>query len=86
MPSCAYASAWSRAHWKCLAAVPSCSSLEPSLSQWYTASPLSGSWVSALAIAFALANALLVSVAYLLAVGVGVWGINQPVAWGFAIP
>jgi molybdopterin-containing oxidoreductase family membrane subunit len=27
----------------------------------------------------------LVSVAYLFAVGVGIWGINVPVAWGFAI-
>src|ERR671915_2296308 len=42
-------------------------------------------WWFGFAIAFALSNVLLMSVAYLIAVGVGIWGINQPVAWGFAI-
>ena len=42
-------------------------------------------WWFGFAIAFALANVLLVSIGYLVAVGVGVWGVNQPVAWGFAI-
>jgi Ni/Fe-hydrogenase subunit HybB-like protein len=35
--------------------------------------------------AFALFMLLCVAVSYLLAVGVGIWGVNEPVAWGFAI-
>ena len=31
------------------------------------------------------AFALLMALVYLVAVGTGIWGINQPVAWGFAI-
>jgi Ni/Fe-hydrogenase subunit HybB-like protein len=42
-------------------------------------------WVWGLAISFAGLMLFLVSVTYLFAVGVGVWGINVPVAWGFAI-
>ncbi len=37
------------------------------------------------AIAFLLAQGLFVSMAWLFIRGVGVWGINIPVAWGFAI-
>ena len=36
-------------------------------------------------IAFLLVNVLLLSVVYLMAWGVGVWGIRIPIAWGFAI-
>jgi Ni/Fe-hydrogenase subunit HybB-like protein len=43
-----------------------------------------GWWLGFLA-AFAIANALFVALAYLLVKGVGIWGINQPVGWGFAI-
>src|SRR5260370_5708001 len=43
-----------------------------------------GWWVGFL-LAFALANVLMVSIAYLLVMGVGIWGVNIPVAWGFAI-
>jgi molybdopterin-containing oxidoreductase family membrane subunit len=42
-------------------------------------------WFVGFAIAFLLTMVLLVSVSYLLAVGVGVWGINVPVGWAFAI-
>jgi Ni/Fe-hydrogenase subunit HybB-like protein len=42
-------------------------------------------WLWGLAISFAGLMLFLVSVTYLFAVGVGVWGINVPVAWGFAI-
>src|SRR5918992_3776062 len=42
-------------------------------------------WWFGFAIAFALVNVLMMSIAYLLFVGTGVWGINAPVAWGFAI-
>lgn len=43
------------------------------------------SWVAAVGITFAITGLLAVSVWWLLAWGVGVWGINIPVAWGFAI-
>ena len=42
-------------------------------------------WLGGFAVAFLLAMLLLYSIAYLLAIGVGIWGINVPVAWGFAI-
>jgi molybdopterin-containing oxidoreductase family membrane subunit len=42
-------------------------------------------WLVGFAISFLLMNLLLVAVGYLLLVGVGIWGINIPVAWGFAI-
>jgi Ni/Fe-hydrogenase subunit HybB-like protein len=43
-----------------------------------------GWWVGFL-LAFALANLLMVSIAYLLVKGVGIWGVNIPIGWGFAI-
>jgi molybdopterin-containing oxidoreductase family membrane subunit len=43
------------------------------------------SWVFGFAIAFALLMMFLCAVSYLLFRGVGIWGINMPVAWGFAI-
>src|SRR5438034_4744204 len=43
-----------------------------------------GWWVG-FAIAFALLMVLNYAVAKLLSVGVGIWGVNMPVAWGFAI-
>jgi Ni/Fe-hydrogenase subunit HybB-like protein len=42
-------------------------------------------WYFGFAIAFALLMLLTYAVTYLLAVGVGIWGINIPVGWGFAI-
>ncbi len=42
-------------------------------------------WIVGFGIAFALMNVLLVSVGYLFVKGVGIWGLNNPVAWGFAI-
>ena len=43
------------------------------------------SWYLSFALAFTFLMLLLVSVAYLFQKGVGIWGINVPVAWGFAI-
>ena len=42
-------------------------------------------WFIGFAISFALMMALLYALSYLLVVGVGIWGINIPVGWGFAI-
>jgi molybdopterin-containing oxidoreductase family membrane subunit len=47
--------------------------------------PLHRGWLLAEAGASALLALLAVSVIYLFARGVGVWGVNIPVAWGFAI-
>jgi molybdopterin-containing oxidoreductase family membrane subunit len=41
-------------------------------------------WIS-FGLAFLLTMGLLYAIAVLLAFGVGIWGINIPVAWGFAI-
>src|SRR3989441_11943447 len=41
--------------------------------------------MSGFGVAFLVFMVLLLAITYLLAVGVGVWGINMPVAWGFAI-
>jgi Ni/Fe-hydrogenase subunit HybB-like protein len=42
-------------------------------------------WLVGFTIAFALTMMLLFSISYVVAIGVGVWGINIPVGWGFAI-
>jgi Ni/Fe-hydrogenase subunit HybB-like protein len=42
-------------------------------------------WWLGLGLSFLLVNMLLVAVTVLLWEGVGIWGINMPVAWGFAI-
>ena len=42
-------------------------------------------WVFGFMISFAVLNLLMVAVTYLLYMGPGIWGINQPVGWGFAI-
>src|SRR5512147_2149921 len=42
-------------------------------------------WFLGFAFSFLLLMLLMVAVGYLFAVGVGIWGINIPVAWGFAI-
>ena len=42
-------------------------------------------WWAGFALAFALFMVFNMAVAYLLYIGVGIWGINIPVGWGFAI-
>ena len=42
-------------------------------------------WLIGFGIAFILANVLFLSIGYLMVKGVGIWGINIPVGWGFAI-
>src|SRR4051812_15341254 len=42
-------------------------------------------WYVGATLTFLLVMLLLVAVSYLFAVGVGIWGINIPVAWGMAI-
>src|SRR4030088_2810711 len=47
--------------------------------------PTSLGWVAGFTIAFTLVMVLTIAVAWLIAKGVGIWGINIPVGWGFAI-
>ncbi len=47
--------------------------------------PASRGWWFGLVVSFSLVMVLLTTITYLLVVGVGVWGINIPIAWGFAI-
>ncbi len=42
-------------------------------------------WFFGFAISFALLMMLLYAVTWLLVVGVGIWGVNIPIGWGFAI-
>jgi len=42
-------------------------------------------WLLGFAAAFVLVMLLLGAIGYLFARGVGIWGVNQPVGWGFAI-
>jgi molybdopterin-containing oxidoreductase family membrane subunit len=47
--------------------------------------PTSRSWYIGFAFTFMLVMVLFYSLAYLVTKGVGIWGINVPVGWGFAI-
>jgi Ni/Fe-hydrogenase subunit HybB-like protein len=47
--------------------------------------PLGIGWLAGFALAFAIVNVLFISLAWLIIKGVGVWGINIPIGWGFAI-
>jgi Ni/Fe-hydrogenase subunit HybB-like protein len=42
-------------------------------------------WFVGFAVAFAFMNLLLIALAWLVLKGTGIWGINVPIAWGFAI-
>jgi Ni/Fe-hydrogenase subunit HybB-like protein len=47
--------------------------------------PLSLGWLAGFALTFSLVMVLTVAVAWLFTKGVGIWGINIPIGWGFAI-
>ncbi len=47
--------------------------------------PASLGWLAGFALAFTLVMVLTVSLAWLITKGVGIWGINIPIGWGFAI-
>src|SRR5213595_199905 len=47
--------------------------------------PTSNGWFVGFGIAFLITMGLLYSVGYLFVRGVGIWGINIPIGWGFAI-
>ena len=47
--------------------------------------PIGLGWLAGLAIGMGLLGILMAAVTYLFLVGVGIWGINIPIGWGFAI-
>jgi molybdopterin-containing oxidoreductase family membrane subunit len=47
--------------------------------------PTSGGWFIGFGIAFVMTMMLLYALGYLVLKGVGIWGVNIPVGWGFAI-
>src|SRR3979409_2537246 len=47
--------------------------------------PTSLGWVAGFALSFSLVMVLTISLAWLIIKGVGIWGINIPIGWGFAI-
>jgi Ni/Fe-hydrogenase subunit HybB-like protein len=47
--------------------------------------PTSNGWIVGFGIAFLLTMGLLYAIGYLFVRGVGIWGINIPIGWGFAI-
>jgi Ni/Fe-hydrogenase subunit HybB-like protein len=47
--------------------------------------PVHWGWIAGMAIAGALTVLFVVAISYLFAVGVGIWGVNRPVAWAFAL-
>jgi len=47
--------------------------------------PTRKSWLVGFAISFLLTILLLYTITYLVTTGVGIWGVNQPVGWGFDI-
>src|SRR5499425_2499913 len=47
--------------------------------------PVSLGWLAGFSVSFAIVMVLLGSIAWLIIKGVGIWGINIPIGWGFAI-
>jgi molybdopterin-containing oxidoreductase family membrane subunit len=47
--------------------------------------PTTKGWLAGFALCFAIVMLLTVAVTYLIVKGVGIWGINIPIGWGFAI-
>jgi Ni/Fe-hydrogenase subunit HybB-like protein len=55
------------------------------VSSLVTTKSLTLTWLGALTFAFLLLMMFLFAITYLIVKGVGIWGLNIPVAWGFAI-
>jgi Ni/Fe-hydrogenase subunit HybB-like protein len=61
------------------------SSVTDKISSIVLTRPTSLGWVAGFAFSFTLVMVLTISLAWLIIKGVGIWGINIPVGWGFAI-
>ena len=60
-------------------------SVTSEISSIVLAKPTGRGWLICFALSFLLLSGFMVVVGYLLVQGVGIWGIDIPVAWGFAI-
>src|SRR5229473_8235027 len=47
--------------------------------------PISVGWLFGFGVAFLVTMMMLYAIGYLFVRGVGIWGVNVPVGWGFAI-
>jgi len=47
--------------------------------------PTTLAWFTGFAIAFTFLGILTIAIGWLIIKGVGIWGINVPIGWGFAI-
>ena len=61
------------------------SSVNDTISDAVLKQPYTKGWLLGASIGFGMVNMLFIAVAWLLFRGVGVWGINRPIMWGFAI-
>ena len=61
------------------------SSVTDKISSIVLTRPTSFGWLIGFAIAFSLVMVLTVALVWLITKGVGIWGINIPIGWGFAI-
>src|SRR5262249_18746577 len=61
------------------------SSISDKISSLVLTNKLSYGWAFGLLVSFALANVLFVAIGKLLLNGIGIWGSNNPVGWGFDI-
>ena len=68
-----------------LAGHPTPASISDRIAGIVLSRPMHWGFVAGFLAASALTLLFLIAIGYLLAVGVGVWGVNQPVAWAFAI-
>ena len=60
-------------------------SVTDKISQIVLTRKMSRGWLFGFAIAFALTMVLFTTITYLVTTGTGIWSINSPVGWGFAI-
>ena len=68
-----------------LEGAPTCESVTETISSIVLGKPHPRSWVAGMAIGFALLMLLFWALAWLLYRGIGIWGVNTSIAWGFAI-
>src|SRR5664279_2622268 len=61
------------------------SSITEKISNIVLKRPISLGWIFGFLIVFSMMNMLMMALGYLFIKGTGIWGINIPIGWGFAI-
>jgi molybdopterin-containing oxidoreductase family membrane subunit len=74
-----------RETWEILGPGQSYASVADDISGVVLKKPVTKGWLLGLLVAFGLLNGLMFALTYLFAKGVGIWGVNIPIGWGFAI-